>query len=110
MVDPEIRDIILKFVETLNGKGIRVERALLFGSYVSGNASASSDLDVAIVSPDFGKNRMEEGKLLFQIAWRIDPRIEPIPISSKSFENDTWIPLVYEIRQKGIEVFSNQCA
>jgi len=46
---------------------------------------------------------------LFQIAWRIDPRIEPIPISSKSFENDTWIPLVYEIRQKGVEVFSNQC-
>jgi hypothetical protein len=39
-----------------------------------------------------------------QIAWRIDPRIEPIPISSESYEKDTWIPLIYEIRQKGVEV------
>ena len=104
MVDPKVRDIILRFIEALNKKGIHVERALLFGSYASGNARAGSDLDVAIVSPDFGKDRFEEGKMLFQVAWRIDPRIEPIPISSKSFENDTWVPLIYEIRQKGIEV------
>jgi hypothetical protein len=25
----------------------------------------------------------------------IDPRIEPIPILSKSYENDTWVPLIY---------------
>ena len=104
MVDPKVRDIILRFIEALNKKGVHVERALLFGSYASGNARAGSDLDVAIVSPDFGKDRFEEGKMLFQVAWRIDPRIEPVPISSKSFENDTWIPLIYEIRQKGIEV------
>ncbi len=104
MVDPKVRDIILRFIEALNKKGIHVERALLFGSYASGNARAGRDLDVAIVSPDFGKDRFEEGKMLFQVAWRIDPRIEPIPISSKSFENDTWVPLIYEIRQKGIEV------
>jgi predicted nucleotidyltransferase len=104
VVDPKVRDIILRFIEALNKKGIHVERALLFGSYASGNARAGSDLDVAIVSPDFGKDRFEEGKMLFQVAWRIDPRIEPIPISSKSFENDTWVPLIYEIRQKGIEV------
>ena len=104
MVDPKVRDIILRFIEALNKKGIHVERALLFGSCASGNARAGSDLDVAIVSPDFGKDRFEEGKMLFQVAWRIDPRIEPVPISSKSFENDTWVPLIYEIRQKGIEV------
>ena len=104
MVDPKVRDIILRFIEALNKKGVHVERALLFGSYASGNARAGSDLDVAIVSPDFGKDRFEEGKMLFQVAWRIDPRIEPVPISSKSFENDTWVPLIYEIRQKGIEV------
>jgi hypothetical protein len=38
------------------------------------------------------------------MAWRVDPRIEPIPISSKSYENDTWIPLIYEIKENGIEV------
>ena len=104
MVDPEIRDIILRFVETLNKKGIHVEKAVLFGSYASGNFRPSSDLDLAIVSPDFGKDKFEEGKMLLQMAWRIDPRIEPILISSKSYENDTWIPLIYEIKENGIEV------
>ena len=44
-----------------------------------GRNHAGSDLDIAVVSPDFGKDRFEEGKLLRRIAWRIDPRIEPIP-------------------------------
>mgnify|MGYP005608611547 CR=1 FL=1 len=43
-----------------------------------------SDIDVAIISPDFGRNRFEEKKLLMQAARRIDPRIEPVPITSES--------------------------
>jgi predicted nucleotidyltransferase len=103
MVDPEIRNIISRFVNVLTARGIHVEKAVLYGSYASGNIHAGSDLDLAIVSPDFGKDRFEEGKMLFQIAWRVDPRIEPVPISSESYEKDTWIPLIYEIRQRGVE-------
>ena len=104
MVDPEIRNIILRYVNVLKTRGIRVEKAVLYGSYASGNFRLGSDLDLAIISPDFGKDRFEEGKKLLQIAWRVDPRIEPVPISSDSYENDIWIPLIYEIRQKGVEV------
>ena len=104
MVDPEINTIILRFVNVLTMKGIRVEKVILYGSYASGKIHAGSDLDVAIVSPDFGKDRFEEGKMLLQLAWRVDPRISPIPISSESYERDTWIPLIYEIRKKGIEL------
>jgi predicted nucleotidyltransferase len=104
MVNPEITGIILRFVDVLNSKGIRVEKAVLYGSYASGNVHTGSDLDLAIISPDFGKNRFEEGKMLLQIAWRIDPRLEPIPISSESYEKDTWVPLIYEIKEKGIEL------
>jgi predicted nucleotidyltransferase len=77
---------------------------VLYGSYASGNVHTGSDLDLAIISPDFGKNRFEEGKMLLQIAWRIDPRLEPIPISSESYEKATWVPLIYEIKEKGIEL------
>jgi len=103
MVDPEIREIVLGFVKILRAKGIRVDKAVLYGSYASGNIHAGSDLDLAVISPDFGKDRFEEGKMLHRLAWRVDPRIEPIPISSESYENDKWIPLIYEITQKGIE-------
>jgi predicted nucleotidyltransferase len=104
MVDPAIRDIIDRFIKALRSRGIRVEKVLLYGSYASGKTHYGSDLDLAIVSPDFGKDRFEEGKMLHQIAWRIDPRIEPIPISTSSYEKDTWIPLIHEIRTKGVEV------
>jgi predicted nucleotidyltransferase len=104
MVDSEIRDIISRFVNALTTRGIRVEKLILYGSHASGKIHAGSDLDLAIVSPDFGKDRYEERKRLLQIAWRIDPRIEPIPISSESYENDTWVPLIYEIKEKGIEL------
>lgn len=104
MVDPEIRKIIFRFVAVLVKKGIQVKKVVLYGSYASGKVHAGSDLDLAIISPVFGKDRFEEGKMLLQTAWRIDPRIEAIPISSESYENDTWIPLIYEIRSKGIEL------
>ena len=76
---------------------------MFYGSYTSGKIHASSDIDIAIISPDFGRDRFEEGKLLMQIAWKVDPRIEAVPISSESYEKDTWIPLIYEIRKKGVE-------
>jgi predicted nucleotidyltransferase len=104
MVAAETRETILRFVNAVKERGIRVEKAVIFGSYASGKSRPDSDLDVAIISPDFGKDRFEEGKMLFQIAWRIDSRIEPVAVSSKTYQTDTWIPLIYEIRERGLEL------
>ena len=104
MVSAEIRRLIVSFVSALRAKRIRVEKVVLYGSHASGNPRADSDIDLAIISPDFGQNRLKERTMLLQLAWRIDPRLEPVAISSESYERDTWIPLIYEIREKGIEV------
>jgi predicted nucleotidyltransferase len=96
--------VIRKFVKALKHEGISVDRVILYGSYAKGKMRPDSDIDVAVVSKHFGRDRVEEGMNLFRIAGKIDPRIEPIPISSESYEKDTWIPLIYEIKQKGIEV------
>ena len=104
MVDSEVRRIVNSFVRNLIKEEIKVEKVLLYGSYASGLFHENSDVDIAIVSSDFGKNKFEEGKLLLRIAWRIDPRLNPIPVSTKAFEKDTWVPLINEIRQKGIEL------
>jgi len=104
MVEKEIVEKIDRFVIELKKQGIKVAKVILYGSRVSGNAHEYSDIDVAIVSPDFGKNRYEEGARLFEIACKIDPLIEPVPISLESYENDTWVPLIYEIRKNGVEL------
>jgi len=96
--------VIRKFVKALKQEGIAVDRVILYGSYATGKTRPDSDIDVAVVSKHFGRDRVEEGMNLFRIAGKVDPRIEPIPISSESYEKDTWIPLIYEIKQKGIEV------
>lgn len=104
MVQREIRKKLREFVKELKKHRIRINKVILYGSQVSGKAHEYSDIDVAIISPDFGKNSYKEGSRLFEIASQIDSRIEPVPISKKSYENDTWIPLIYEIRKNGIEL------
>ena len=96
--------IVKKFVKALRHEGISVDRVILYGSYARENTRPYSDIDVAVISKNFGKDRVEEGMTLFRIAGKIDPRLEPTPISSESYQNDTWVPLIYEIKEKGIEL------
>ncbi len=104
MVEEEVIKKIDEFVKALKRDNINVAKVILYGSRVSGKAHEYSDIDVAIVSPDFGKDRFEEGVRLFKIACEIDSLIEPIPLSLESYEKDTWVPLIYEIRVNGIEL------
>src|SRR4030043_1738877 len=101
MVKDQAIKVIRKFVNALKQEGISVDRVILFGSYAKGKIRPDSDIDVAVVSKQFGRDRVEEGMNLFRIAGKIDSRIEPVPISSESYEKDTWIPLIYEIKKKG---------
>ncbi len=96
--------IIRKFVKKLKKEGISVDRAILYGSYAIGKEQRDSDIDVAIVSKDFGKDRIEEGIKLFRIAGKVDARLEPVPISVEAYNHDTWVPLIYEIKVKGLEL------
>jgi len=93
MVEEKVKQIIHRFVNILAKKGIRIEQVILYGSYASGNVKLYSDIDLAIISPDFGNDKFEESKLLLQTAWRVDPRLQPVPISSESFNKKTWVPL-----------------
>ncbi|MEN8264351.1 MAG: nucleotidyltransferase domain-containing protein [Nitrospirota bacterium] len=104
MAKKSVIKIIKRFTTALIKEGITVDRVILYGSYAKGNERPDSDIDVAVVSRDFGKDRTEEGMLLFRIAGEIDASLEPVPISVKAYENDTWVPLIYEIRTKGIEL------
>ena len=104
MVEREIVEKLRQFCRVLEQQGIRVEKMILYGSRASGRFHEDSDIDVAVVSPDFGKDRFEEGSRLFELAYKIDPRIEPVPVSLKAYEKDTWIPLIYEIRKKGLDL------
>lgn len=104
MVTQEVRDIVHRFVEALGARGVHVDKTFVYGSVTKNRETADSDLDVAVISADFGNDRYSEAKLLNQVAWRIDTRIHPVPIQTSSYDNDAWNPLIHEIRTHGMEM------
>lgn len=62
------------------GRTIRVQAAILFGSHARGSADRWSDVDLAVVSPDFARMSSEQiMDLLVEVALAVDPRVEIRP-------------------------------
>lgn len=49
----QITILIRRYVAALEGRGIPVERVILFGSHASGHPDEWSDIDIAVISPQF---------------------------------------------------------
>ena len=98
MTDP--MTIGKKFVNELAAAGIPVSKAYLYGSYVKGKAKSYSDIDICVVSPNFGKDLVDEMVKLRQISRRVDDRIEALPFGMNDID-DPYDPLAAEIRRFG---------
>lgn len=103
-IDSEVLGKVQAFIKKLKESGIAVESAYLFGSYAVNRVGRWSDIDVAIVSPDFSADRFTERLRLMKLSMEIDNRIEPVPFHSDAF-NDT-DPLVDEIKKSGFALLS----
>jgi len=98
----QIIEKIKAFIKALIQNNIKIEKVYLFGSYAHGNAKSYSDIDVAIISPDLGKNYLEEMRFLMRIAQEIDLMISPDPYSVEEFKNAKQGDFLWqEIIQKG---------
>jgi predicted nucleotidyltransferase len=80
----------------------RVAAAYLYGSQIKGRVTEWSDIDLAIISPDFSADLFQEQLNLMRLAVQIDDRIEPRPFRPKDFNASD--PLVSEIQRTGIQV------
>lgn len=96
-----IIDIVAKYADIVK-KEIKVDKIILYGSYSKGNPRQDSDIDVAVVSPDFTGDKIEDRLRLMKCRWNVDLRIEPMPFRPEEFVPDD--PFVREIMETGIEV------
>jgi predicted nucleotidyltransferase len=80
----------------------RVEAAYLYGSQAKGTATEWSDIDLAVISPDFEADLFQERLLLMRLAARVDDRIEPHPFRPEDFNATS--PLASEIQRTGVRV------
>lgn len=103
LLTPAQKKAIDAYYHLLTTSGIQVDKVILFGSYAKGSAEKWSDLDLCIVSPQFGKDRFDEGVTLARLAYRIGDFFEPHPFHPKDLM-DRYDPLAKEIRTHGIRI------
>ncbi len=101
-VADEAVEVVEKFLKMVKNAGIRIERVILFGSYARGNAGKWSDIDVAIVSPDFSGIAFYDSKRLTPFLLKVDSRIELHPFKPEDFTKDN--EFVNEIIKNGLEL------
>jgi predicted nucleotidyltransferase len=109
MAEKQIEVSIKKYLELLSSKNIRVNKAILYGSLAAGAGDQDSDIDLAIVSPDLGRDRFNESILLKKLTFGVDLDISPRPYSVKQYRETKQGEFLFdEIVQKGKVVYEER--
>jgi len=103
--DQQAIQIARRFGELVKKQGIPVQQVLLFGSRAKGSWRPFSDVDICVVSPQFGQNVSEDMGMLLRLTVQLKSPlpIEPIPFAPGDLE-DKFSTLATEIRKYGVTV------
>lgn len=101
-----VKKEINNFVNLLQKEQIKISQVILFGSFAKGRPKNYSDIDLAVVSPDFGKDTHKEMVFLAHLSWKVSDRIEAIPVAEKNMQMK-YHPLVGEIKKYGKVVYES---
>lgn len=100
-IKKDIEEKVRSYVRTFEGD-IPVSAVYVFGSQAKGTATETSDIDVAVVSPSFGRDSFADGAYLQKKLW-LSPykNIDAVGYSPGDFADDS-LPLVAEIKRHGV--------
>lgn len=105
MVAPTIVRVVQDYLIAVQRSGVRVSRAILFGSYARGDAGPDSDVDVLIIAPEFdGPYDHARIDLLWILRAQTDSRIEPIAIGERQWREDDVSTIIEIARREGHEI------
>ena len=101
----ELSTAITDFVRRLQ-EGLPVEAVVLYGSYVHSNPHDWSDIDLAVVSPDFESVPMwRRQEIIASLTLERDRRIAPIGYPSSEYHNPGRHSFLREIIRTGKVVY-----
>ncbi len=101
----ELDSIINKYIDSIKNE-IKINYAILFGSYAKGNPREESDIDIAIVSENFGKDHLKELQYLSRKRKHSDTSIEALAFSLEDFKNRSKGDLLTVIYENGVIIES----
>ncbi|MBM4253460.1 MAG: nucleotidyltransferase domain-containing protein [Deltaproteobacteria bacterium] len=98
----EIKQLAVALRAALRDQNIHADCIVLYGSHAENRAGTHSDIDLAVISRDYGKDRFSEGSTLSRIAVQVHPDIEAVPVGLRDYLAPTTIsPILHEIKTKG---------
>lgn len=101
-IPDQIREVLKKYIHTLEENHIHVRRAVLFGSYAEGRANEWSDIDIALVSESFDGDRFNDRSKIRRITLSVSSDLSPLPFRPEDFISEN--PFVREILEKGVRI------
>ena len=102
-MDKETNIVISSFISAVAQKYPTLKKAYIFGSYARKLSRPESDIDIAFILENLeDKDIFNMQVQLLLIASDFDTRIEPHPVSSADFAENT--PFISEIKKYGIEI------
>ncbi|SHF26650.1 nucleotidyltransferase domain-containing protein [Desulforamulus putei] len=101
-----VKENINKLINDLQKKNIRVSYIVLYGSHAKGRAGKDSDIDIAVISPDFGQNPLNDSKVVYKSIFNLDiePNFDVKTFSLEEFEKNNHY-FVKEIKRTGKKIY-----
>jgi len=101
----DLSHVFSTFVELIS-KSVRVEALILFGSHVNGSPSEWSDIDIAVISPDFeGLPLWQRQRMISRATIGREPSLAPIGYPSSEYHNPGRHSFLREIIRTGRVVY-----
>lgn len=100
LTNQEIQRVVADFKRTLKLAGIRTTRLILFGSYAQGRPHPWSDVDLCVVSRQFGRRDFDDAVKIATLAKRVNYLLEVHPMHPKDLRQGLH-PLAQEIKRTG---------
>jgi predicted nucleotidyltransferase len=93
------------YLDAVSHAGVPVVAGVVYGSYARGEEGKDSDIDLLVISHSFdGRKDSHLVNALWRMTWRVDSRIEPVPVGVREFESDDASPLIHTARKEGVLV------
>lgn len=103
----DLKKLIRSIVNYLNDY-FKIEEVILFGSQLTGKAHTYSDIDIAVVSSDFEKKKLEDLlKVFSRLSLEISPGIEIHPFTPRDIKEARPTNFIGHILETGKIVYHN---
>ncbi|GAB1450007.1 hypothetical protein MASR2M47_00630 [Draconibacterium sp.] len=97
----EIIDILKKYINILRSEGITINKAYLYGSYLSNTASDDSDIDIMLVTDN--EDDYLTGRI-WSLTRKVNSKIEPYLVGKGRFNDNVNSPLIDLVKRTGLEI------